>query len=332
MRHAVSRALLAVVLSLAVAASASAGWDEAVAAYNQGDYDTAYRELRGLAEQGHAEARFKLGMMYTAGSGVEQDRVQALMWLNLAAAAGVEPAREQRRQLAAAMTPAEVEEAELLADTLYPVNDVVDWKIVLILSLFVIAVVSGCSWAYFRYGKLKFNRDLFDLDKLKKVQFSLYKSKPESPRSAELEPPMGDVQNIVREFSAIAEALGSSEIRDVNELPRPKAEIRHAFKTAIARAAKARKIDEIQRLKITLVAIAQFQPDFGAALNDPLTEVPSGPVSDSEAEDLMAAAQRYSKAFQSDAYQRYLEFYPAVERETSALLAEAEAIEQSDFS
>ena len=45
-------------------APAWAGSDEAMAAYDRGDYATALRELRPLAEKGNAIAQSKIGFMY----------------------------------------------------------------------------------------------------------------------------------------------------------------------------------------------------------------------------------------------------------------------------
>ncbi len=66
--------------TLGLTAPAWAGFDEAVAAYRRGDYATALREFRPLAEQGNADAQFNLGIMYYTGKGVPQDYVQALLW------------------------------------------------------------------------------------------------------------------------------------------------------------------------------------------------------------------------------------------------------------
>ncbi len=41
-----------------------------VEAWGRGDYDTALREFRLLAEQGHAQAQVNLGIMYSQGRGV----------------------------------------------------------------------------------------------------------------------------------------------------------------------------------------------------------------------------------------------------------------------
>ncbi len=62
---------------LGLTAPAWAAWDEAVAAYQRGDYATALREFRPLAEQGNAGAQHNLGVMYYNGHGVPQDYAEA---------------------------------------------------------------------------------------------------------------------------------------------------------------------------------------------------------------------------------------------------------------
>jgi len=59
----VKRLLLVVVLVMLVG-PARAGFDEGVAAYYRGDYETALKEFRPLAEQGDADAQYNLGVMY----------------------------------------------------------------------------------------------------------------------------------------------------------------------------------------------------------------------------------------------------------------------------
>jgi len=49
-------------------------------AYDRGDYATALKEWRPLAEQGHATAQSNLGYMYDNGLGVPQDYTQARDW------------------------------------------------------------------------------------------------------------------------------------------------------------------------------------------------------------------------------------------------------------
>ncbi len=74
--------------TLGLTAPAWAGFDEAVAAYHRGDYATALRELRPLAEQGNAGAQYNLGNMYRKGLGVPQDYAEAARWYRKAAEQG----------------------------------------------------------------------------------------------------------------------------------------------------------------------------------------------------------------------------------------------------
>ncbi len=62
--------------------------EEGNAAYVRGDFATAERLLRPLAEQGNATAQFDLGGMYNRGQGVPQDYAQALTWYRKAADQG----------------------------------------------------------------------------------------------------------------------------------------------------------------------------------------------------------------------------------------------------
>ena len=126
-------------------------YQEGVDAYERGDYDTALKEFRPLAdqgdplaqatlglmyaegegvaqdyqeavrwyrlavEQGHASGQFSLGAMYIAGQGVLKDYVLAHMWMNLAAAKRVKKAGKGRDLLEILMTPAQLAEAQRLA-------------------------------------------------------------------------------------------------------------------------------------------------------------------------------------------------------------------------
>ncbi len=141
--------MLAVVVVL-VAAPAWAG-QAGLAAYERGDYRTALKEYRPLAEQGDAVAQFalgtmyengrgvpqndakavrwyrraaeqgftsaqnNLGKMYRRGRGVPQDDVLAHMWWSLSAAQGLETARTARDRLAARMPAPQLAEAQRLA-------------------------------------------------------------------------------------------------------------------------------------------------------------------------------------------------------------------------
>ena len=71
--------------TLGLTAPAWAGFEEGEAAYNRGDYATAIREFRPLAEQGDAYAQFNVGLMYSEGEGVPQDYAEAVKWYSKAA-------------------------------------------------------------------------------------------------------------------------------------------------------------------------------------------------------------------------------------------------------
>ncbi len=74
--------------TLGLTAPAWAGFDEGLAAYQRGDYATAVREWRPLAEQGVADAQYNLGVMYGEGLGVPQDYAKAVGWWRKAAEQG----------------------------------------------------------------------------------------------------------------------------------------------------------------------------------------------------------------------------------------------------
>jgi uncharacterized protein len=83
------RATLTASLMLAMAGAAVAGpLEDGQAAYQRGDYATALRLLRPLAEQGNATAQGTLGGMYQLGHGVPQNDAEAKKWYRLAAAKG----------------------------------------------------------------------------------------------------------------------------------------------------------------------------------------------------------------------------------------------------
>ena len=67
---------------------AKESFEDGDAAYKRGDYVTALRVWRPLAEQGNAKAQNNLGTMYAQGQGVPQDYVQAVKWYRLAAKQG----------------------------------------------------------------------------------------------------------------------------------------------------------------------------------------------------------------------------------------------------
>jgi hypothetical protein len=76
-------------IALAVAGTAVAGsFEDAFLAQQQGDYATALRLYKSLADQGDAHAQYSLGAMYEAGQGVPQDYAEAAKWYRKAADQG----------------------------------------------------------------------------------------------------------------------------------------------------------------------------------------------------------------------------------------------------
>ena len=87
MTRIIGSGVLLVVL-VVLAAPAWAGFQEGLAAAKSGDYSTAMREWRPLAEQGNAGAQFNLGIMYEKGQGVLQNHAAAAHWYRKAAEQG----------------------------------------------------------------------------------------------------------------------------------------------------------------------------------------------------------------------------------------------------
>ncbi len=127
---------------------ARADFAQGLAAYDGGDYRTAFEEWRALAEAGDAEAQTalaalyfegqgtpkdaaaalrwyrraaeqgdavaqqNLGDFYALGRGVARDLVSAYVWLSLAAAQGRRWSAQRRDQLSPHLTPEQRAEAE----------------------------------------------------------------------------------------------------------------------------------------------------------------------------------------------------------------------------
>ena len=86
--------LAACVLSLCPVASGAAGpYEDGASAYKRGDYATALRLWRPLAEQGDAYEQFSLGAMYDEGQGVPQNYAVAVEWFRKAADQGLAQAQ-----------------------------------------------------------------------------------------------------------------------------------------------------------------------------------------------------------------------------------------------
>ena len=111
--------LLLLLLVCAAGPAVAGPIEDAEAAFDKGDYATAVRLWRPLADQGYGIAQSNLGLMYSKGYGVPQNYAQAHMWFNLAAANLPETERDlavrNRDRVAAKMTPAQIAEAQKLA-------------------------------------------------------------------------------------------------------------------------------------------------------------------------------------------------------------------------
>ncbi len=73
---------------LAMGGGASAEFDDAMQAIDEGKYPIAFRELLPIGLAGHAEAQFELGFLYIAGRGVIKDDAMAAKWWLLSAEQG----------------------------------------------------------------------------------------------------------------------------------------------------------------------------------------------------------------------------------------------------
>ena len=89
MRHLLVIAV-AIMLSLPVAAQ---DYEKGRDAAHRGDYATALREWRALAEAGDARGQSGIGHFYLYGYGVKQDLVEAAKWLHLSSNQGYAPAQ-----------------------------------------------------------------------------------------------------------------------------------------------------------------------------------------------------------------------------------------------
>jgi TPR repeat protein len=141
---------------LCAALCAAADFSTGLAAYNKGDYVTAVKEWRPLADQGVAAAQYNLalmyldghgvpqdlaeavkwfkrsadqdytqaqhnlGAMYGAGQGVKRDYIQAYKWLNICAAKGNSGCESQRDLIAKKLKPSQLATAQRLSSEFTP--------------------------------------------------------------------------------------------------------------------------------------------------------------------------------------------------------------------
>ena len=101
-------------LSLSIS-SYAADYNKGLIAAQNGDFATALKEWKPLAEQGDASAQGNLGVMYAFGNGVIKDYVYAHMWGNIASMNGNDLGALLRDDFAEKMTSSQIEEAQRLA-------------------------------------------------------------------------------------------------------------------------------------------------------------------------------------------------------------------------
>jgi TPR repeat protein len=80
--------LLFILTIFTILCQAHAGLDEALAAQDKGDYETARKEFIKLAEKGDDKSMIEVALMYHIGQGVKQDYSQAMDWYLKAFAKG----------------------------------------------------------------------------------------------------------------------------------------------------------------------------------------------------------------------------------------------------
>jgi len=147
-----SLGLLVCLSAIAIAADFATG----LTAYQKGDYVTAAKEWRPLAdegdaptqynlallyldghgvaqdnaeavkwfkrsaEQGYTEAQHDLGALYGAGKGVKRDYMEAYKWMNICAAKGNGGCVSQRELIAKKLKPAQIAQAQRLSSQFAP--------------------------------------------------------------------------------------------------------------------------------------------------------------------------------------------------------------------
>lgn len=95
--------------------------EDALASYESGDFEKAFRQLTSLADAGDPAAQFNLGKMYAEGDGAPKDMARAYFWLEISAAGVSKPefVIALREQLAEEMSLREMTEAKALLHEFY---------------------------------------------------------------------------------------------------------------------------------------------------------------------------------------------------------------------
>lgn len=75
-------------LTFGAAGVSAQSLEKGMAAAQAGDFETAFKQITPLAEQGNDEAQAMLGALYKEGKGVQQDYLEAEKWIRLSAVQG----------------------------------------------------------------------------------------------------------------------------------------------------------------------------------------------------------------------------------------------------
>lgn len=88
MRHVPSVLLAALVLTLSYAPAGAQAFENGLAAARAKDYAGAYAQWQPLAQGGHADAQYNIGVLFEAGLGTAKNYDEAAIWYTQAAAQG----------------------------------------------------------------------------------------------------------------------------------------------------------------------------------------------------------------------------------------------------
>jgi uncharacterized protein len=88
-------AWLALITGILCSGAAHAGLNEGLEAVRKGDFATAVKELRPLADRGNAEAQYRVGLMYEFGRGYPADKAQGIVWFRKSADQGNAAAQQE---------------------------------------------------------------------------------------------------------------------------------------------------------------------------------------------------------------------------------------------
>lgn len=108
--------MLALMLTLTANMAKADDFSDGLEAALVGDYATALKLWKPLAESGDAEAQYNLGWMYDNGYGLLQDHKRAHMWYNISRSNGEkEHAGDNIEVISRIMSPSDILKAQDMA-------------------------------------------------------------------------------------------------------------------------------------------------------------------------------------------------------------------------